>query len=152
MYAKRLKMTNTHYDSPHGLINKNNYSSAYDMAILVCECMKIDLFRQVVRTKHFEAKAASGSPKRNRDNSVSLYRWNNSNKLLSSMTGIIGCKTGVTKDAGPCLATYYERPGIKLAIILCNSFTMDSRWSETREIVDFFYKENPNLKKPAKNY
>lgn len=32
--AKKLKMMNTHFDSPHGLPNKNNKSTAYDMAKL----------------------------------------------------------------------------------------------------------------------
>ena len=29
-HANRLKMSNTFYDSPHGLMNKGNYSSAED--------------------------------------------------------------------------------------------------------------------------
>ena len=28
--AAKLKMTNTFYDSPHGLVNKSNFSSAQD--------------------------------------------------------------------------------------------------------------------------
>lgn len=32
--ARKLKMRNTYFDSPHGLPNKNNYSTAYDIALL----------------------------------------------------------------------------------------------------------------------
>ena len=46
-----MKMNNTNYDSPHGLMNKNNYSTAEDQAILISECMKNDAFRTVVGTK-----------------------------------------------------------------------------------------------------
>ena len=40
--AVRLKMSSTVYDSPHGLMNKYNVSSAADQALLVGECMKIE--------------------------------------------------------------------------------------------------------------
>lgn len=33
-YAKKLGMFNTHFDSPHGLINNYNKSTAYDIALL----------------------------------------------------------------------------------------------------------------------
>lgn len=32
--AQKIGMTNTHFDSPHGLANKNNMSTAYDIAML----------------------------------------------------------------------------------------------------------------------
>lgn len=32
--AKALKMSNTKFNNPHGLMDKNNLSCAYDMAIL----------------------------------------------------------------------------------------------------------------------
>ena len=49
--ALKMKMNNTNYDSPHGLMNKNNYSTAEDQAILISECMKNEAFRKVVGTK-----------------------------------------------------------------------------------------------------
>lgn len=47
-------MTNTFYDSPHGLMNKSNYSTASDQVILVNEIMKIDIVRKVVSTVEYE--------------------------------------------------------------------------------------------------
>ena len=38
-YGQKLGLTNTVYDSPHGLINKNNVSCAADIAKLIRECM-----------------------------------------------------------------------------------------------------------------
>lgn len=38
-YAQKLGLTNTVYDSPHGLINKHNVSCAADIAKLIRECM-----------------------------------------------------------------------------------------------------------------
>lgn len=49
--AKRLKMTNTNFDSPHGLANKNNISTAYDIALLCTVCIKNIDFSRISRTK-----------------------------------------------------------------------------------------------------
>lgn len=38
-YGQKLGLTNTNYDSPHGLCNKNNVSCAADVAKLIRECM-----------------------------------------------------------------------------------------------------------------
>ena len=50
-------MFDTFYDSPHGLRNERNFSTAYDVALLVHECMKIPLFRQVVGTGYTETRS-----------------------------------------------------------------------------------------------
>ena len=102
--AKKLKMFTTNYDSPHGLMNKYNYSSAHDVVLLIEYCMKMEEFRAVVNTKNFECHAVkSNRPK------LTRYRWENTNKLLGNYDGIIGCKTGITNAAGPCFAGYYEK-------------------------------------------
>jgi D-alanyl-D-alanine carboxypeptidase (penicillin-binding protein 5/6) len=41
-YAEKLHMTSTYFDSPHGLMNIQNYSTAHDMAKLSAVCMKLD--------------------------------------------------------------------------------------------------------------
>lgn len=46
-------MQNTHFDSPHGLMNIQNVSTAYDMARLLTKAMSLSLFRRIVSTKHY---------------------------------------------------------------------------------------------------
>ena len=133
--AHLLGMSSSYYDSPHGLMNKSNYSTAEDQAILVSEVMKIEFYRKVVNTIVHETVALSGTDKKNLTN----YRWENTNKLLGKLDGLIGTKTGITQAAGPCFAGYYENPelGLKLAMILCHSKSMEDRWQEIRLMVDW---------------
>lgn len=84
-------------------MNKSNYSCAFDQALLVAECMKIEPFRKIVNTKYFDTKALSGFDRKN----LTVYHWENTNKLLGNMDGLIGTKTGITNAAGPCFAGYY---------------------------------------------
>ena len=49
-YAEKLQMSSTFFDSPHGLMNIQNFSTAYDMAKLSAVCMKNEYFRRIVAT------------------------------------------------------------------------------------------------------
>ena len=57
--AQRLNMANTYFDSPHGLSNHNNLSTAFDVALLTYHCMKIEIFCEVVKTPYLEVETAS---------------------------------------------------------------------------------------------
>ena len=47
----------THFDSPHGLQNIENLSTAYDMSKLSALCIKNDYFREIVSTPYYECVA-----------------------------------------------------------------------------------------------
>jgi D-alanyl-D-alanine carboxypeptidase len=100
--AIKLQMMSTNFDSPHGLMNPQNYSSAYDMGKLAGQCMKNEYFRKIVTTQVFECE---GRPK---DGEARQFRWENTNKLLA-IDGYIGTKTGITDAAGPCLIATYQK-------------------------------------------
>lgn len=51
--AKKLDLKSTKFGNPHGLPSTQSGSNPEDLSILICECLKIDLFREVVRTKKF---------------------------------------------------------------------------------------------------
>jgi D-alanyl-D-alanine carboxypeptidase len=53
----------------------------------------------------------------------------NTNKLLGN--GYIGVKTGITPNAGPCLATcFHSSDDKRIAVIVLNCETMDQRYVE----------------------
>jgi len=130
--ATKLKMTSTSFDSPHGLVNKNNYSTAKDILLLSIACMKIPRFRKVVGTRVYCTHAAN--------NQKSLYNWENTNKLLGRkehQLHWVGCKTGVTESAGPCFSGFYENgeTGDKYCVVVLSCKTMESRWVEVPKMV-----------------
>jgi len=145
--AQSLGMSNTFFDSPHGLCNIYNTSTAHDIAILTNRCMKISLFTFIVKTRSFEFK----SEKR-------LYQWQNTNKLLGHdcddgeapvkhFKGTMGCKTGVTPSAGPCFSGYFSRATIlhdgtkiidNVIVVVLNCKNMETRWKEVPRLVQWF--------------
>ena len=49
--AKKLGLTDTHFVSPSGVVDADNYSSAWDLAALTRVAMRNPRFRTIVRTR-----------------------------------------------------------------------------------------------------
>ena len=58
-YAEKYQMTSTYFDSPHGLMNIQNISTAHDMSKLSALCIKHEAFRRIVSTKYYECYGKS---------------------------------------------------------------------------------------------
>ena len=84
--AYKLGMRNTTFENPHGLNeNTKNYSTAYDMSLLMKYAIKNKDFLNITQThKH----------------KVLNYIWYNKNKLLSNYKYLISGKIGFTKASG----------------------------------------------------
>ena len=111
--AAEIGMKNTSFVTPSGLDDENHYSTAYDMALLMTECMK---------NKEFSALSACSSK------TVSFVKpadrvvtYSNHNKLLSKYEHCTGGKTGYTDAAGRCLVTSAENEGASLVAVTLNA-------------------------------
>lgn len=127
--ADIIGLKSTVYDSPHGLSNQNNKSTALDVAKLSTEAMKLKLFREVVSTKFYNVK-------KNTNGNKKTYKWVNTHMMLGQR-GINGIKTGITPAAGPCLCTSISLDGIELIIVIICTKTMDIRWPETWKLANW---------------
>ena len=58
-------------------------------------------------------------------------KWVNTNKLLYRNKNVTGFKTGVTRNAGPCLTSSMKmEKGISILIVTLGSSSRQSRWTE----------------------
>lgn len=108
--ASELGLLNTHFVTPSGLddYTDDHYSTAYDMARLTAYALENDTFREICSTPNIRLELG------NDDRYLWLY---NSNRLLSTLSGCIGVKTGFTDKAGRCLVTACERNGVTLICV-----------------------------------
>ena len=51
--AHELGLTNTHYESPHGLDSDGHYTTAYELAVLTDYALKNETFASIVGTKNY---------------------------------------------------------------------------------------------------
>ncbi len=113
--AHRLGLHDTHFISPSGVVDRDNYSSAWDMAALTRVALRNERFVRVVRTKiiHVPWSAPTYSK---------VYV--NNNLMLRSYRGANGVKTGYTHKSGPCLVVSATRYGKTLIAVLLNDPNM----------------------------
>ena len=100
--AKQLTLKHTHFANPHGLDAEMHYSTARDLARLMCACMENEAFCKISGRVTAEIHGA-------------VYL--NHNKLLTRYPGCIGGKTGYTTEAGRCLASHAEVNGMHLILV-----------------------------------
>lgn len=118
--AKKCGMKSSKFCNPHGLPHAQSSSNAEDLASLMNECLKIELFRTVIKTKRYSCWVEHNGAKHE-------VIWDNTNKLLRRPY-FIGGKTGVTVTAGPCLASCYEVGDKVLIVILLRTNKLSRRF------------------------
>lgn len=131
-YAKKIGMNNSTFSNPSGLDEVSyNYSTAYDMALLMIYAMKNNTFRTIVSSKSYISYTG---------NNQKLYFYNK-HKLVQKYDYIIGGKTGYTERAKRTLVTYASKNGMDL---VCVTFNSRNDWNEHLSMFDYGY-ENYKL-------
>ncbi len=110
--AAEIGMNNTNFVTASGLDDENHYSTAYDMALLACECLKNPEFADICSKK--KAKLTYGNPPYART-------LTNHNRLLWKYSDTVGIKTGFTKKSGRCLVSAAKRNGVTLVAVTLNA-------------------------------
>lgn len=128
--AAYLGMDGTHFANPNGTPNDSNYSTARDLARLTRYAMCDSAFASIVGTAEKRVPLLDG---RHMD-------CQNTNMLLKTYKGCIGVKTGFTRQAGNCLASAATRDDTTLILILLNSRTMNSRFTESASLLDYGFR------------
>jgi D-alanyl-D-alanine carboxypeptidase len=107
--AHELGLNDSHFTSVSGVIDRGNYSSAWDLAALTRVALRNSLFRQVVRRRIVHVPW-----------SAPIYEkvYVNKNPLLGTYRGANGVKTGWTTLAGHCLVASATRGGRTIIAVL----------------------------------
>ena len=123
--ARTLGLRDTHFVSPSGVVDVDNYSTSWDLAALTRVAMRNPRFRRVVRTHIVHVKWSAPT-------FAKIYV--NNNLLLGSYRGANGVKTGYTHKSGPCLVASAKRGGISLIAVVLDSPDM---YRDARRLLDF---------------
>jgi len=106
-----IGILSTHIVTPNGLHDDNHYTTAYDLARISCYAMRNDIFRKIVSTK----KIAIANELKDEPRYIV-----NKNKLLKTLDGCTGIKTGYTKKAGRCLVASQNIDGMEVVTVVLN--------------------------------
>lgn len=127
--CKTIGTKNTHFANPHGLDDPNHYTTAYDLALVTAYALNNPIFAEIVSTRQYVIEKTNTSDKR---------YLSNKNRLLNSLDGCVGVKTGFTSKAGRCLVSAIERNGVTIVCVVLNCGPM---FEESAELLSRAFNE-----------
>lgn len=105
--AKKIGMNDSTFENPSGLdTTTKNYTTAYDMALLMSYAMNNTVFREITSTKNYVANLLDNKK---------MY-FSNKHRLIKGDVAI-GGKTGYTKLAGRTLVSVFEKDDMEIVIV-----------------------------------
>ncbi len=106
--AKKLGAVDTHFVNSHGLHNREHYTTAYDIYLIMDELIHYNTFLNIISAPNCEVTYtdANGNEKTKTFESTNLY-FVGSFKAPDEIE-IVGGKTGSTYAAGCCLILYFK--------------------------------------------
>ena len=126
--ATKLGLSNTHFSNTIGM-DDDNYSTAYDMAIILKEAIKSDLFKKLYNTDTYTTS-----------NNLKLTKTtdNIARKYKLDISNFTGSKTGYTKEAGYCLASTATYNGVNFLAITLNGENLPNHIEDTLTLYNYF--------------
>ena len=117
-----LGLNGTRLENPHGLDQGGHVSTAYDIAKLTIYAMATEpTFAQAIGASNYSRYS---------------HQLTQTNELHTSYPGLIGGKTGVTREAGYSLMEVAERDGRRVVVVLLGS-TADAWYADARALLDY---------------
>ena len=134
--AAKIGCENTHFMNASGLPDENQYTTAYDMALIFREGLKNKTFRKIINTRSYVVKATN---KNSQDRPFQTHH-----PLFSELSGIfypscIGGKSGMTNDAGHTLVTGAEENGVTYITVVMRDVDINQAGVDSKALFDYGY-------------
>ena len=132
--AHELGMTGTHFANPHGVYEKEHYTTVYDLYLLVRECLKHPEFSEISTTKEAEILCHHA------DGTTEVRTLETANSYVKQYTvlpnglNLIGTKTGYTPTAGRCLIVAAKRDEEVYIGIITHAASYDMLFEEMNKL------------------
>lgn len=129
LVAYKAGAENSNFLNPSGLPEKGHYSTARDLAYIMCYALQNKKFAEITATK------TKTIPWANHDWGRGLR---NHNKLLWTYPHTTGGKTGYTKAAGRCLLVSASKEDRNLVAVVLNC---SNDWLEVQNLFEFGFND-----------
>lgn len=113
--VKKIGVSNSKFDNPIGMDSENNYSTAYDMAIILKYSLKNDTFKKIFETNEYYIESINKK--------INKTLVSTSKNYNIDFSVINGAKTGFTYEAGLCLASTSNINGVDYLLVTLASDT-----------------------------
>lgn len=129
--AEKLGMKNTHFSNPVG-IDDDNYSTVYDISLLLKYALKNKIFYEIFTTREYKTTT---------NLTLKSTIIEKSQPYNIDVSNILGSKTGFTDEAGNCLASIAKINNVKYLFITTKANINNSyHILDAVKIYDYFSK------------
>lgn len=125
--AAELGMKDTNFVNPNGLDTKGHQSTAADMAVVARYAMQNEKFREIVSTEKYLLPLPGRKP----------ITCENTNKLLSKVSWVIGVKTGLTPRAEQCFVGAGNKDGVNIISVVLGQPSTDLCFNESKALMEY---------------
>lgn len=131
--AIKIGMTNTIFTNPHGLDEETkNYSTSYDMALLMKYAIKNKMFMEITSIKKYTTTS-----------NIETHLWYNKNKLLNTYKFSTSGKIGYTTKSGHIFVSSASKGKENLVVV---SMKDDNQFETHKNIYEKYFKEYDKYK------
>lgn len=138
--ARTIGAKHTLFLNSNGLPETGQYSTAYDLSLILRYAMKNPIFAKIIKTKKITFK----------DEEEDNIYLKNHNKLLWSYAGTLGGKTGYTRESRHTYVGEFAENGKKIIVAMLGS---ERIWVDVQYLIEKGFNElgiKPNNTKPKK--
>lgn len=116
--AEEIGMTSTHFTNPTGMYDKDQYTTAYDMALLTKYAMKLSRFEDICSTYEYTPSVPNSERHLDRE----AWRWYHSNVMMDEENtyyyrGVRGVKTANLEMGGRNIIAMASRDGHNYLVV-----------------------------------
>lgn len=125
---KKIGITNTNFENPHGLYNQNHLTTAQDFAKITQYAIQNKTFKEIFGTKELKWKGETWD--------TTLF---NHHKLMRERPydGVNGGKTGYVDQSGHTLVTTAKRGKLNLIAVTFKGSSQTAAYADTVNLLDF---------------
>lgn len=131
--AAELGCLSTHFTNPYGLADPEHLTTAHDIALILAEALKHDLYTQLATTRHYQMAGTVLHPEER--------GMQNGNRFVSNeqfeCDGYIGGKTGFTELSSYTITAGVRRDGRTLISVVLGASYSAARYSGCISLFDY---------------
>ncbi|MBQ6714380.1 MAG: D-alanyl-D-alanine carboxypeptidase [Clostridia bacterium] len=133
--AKKLGLLNTNFTNCTGLFDKNHYSTAEDMAVILRAALENDLCKKILCTNRYTSSKTTQHPDGiEMQNTIFQYMYGTEPEGATVLAG----KTGFVNESGYCFASYGKSDkGTEYVIV---TFGGTGKWPSVTALIDLYSK------------
>lgn len=124
-----MELENTHFTSPDGYDDSNQYTTASDLSKIAIEAYSNETIAQICKRQSYTSDTLGKT-------------WTNTNELLNQNSDFyykycVGLKTGSTDGAGKCLVSVGKKKDEECISVVLGETTDEQRWNDTKTLLEY---------------